>query len=287
VLLNPLTFHAPQTAREAAQLFGTLPGVRIQAGGTFLLNSLKLLKRNGAKTPEHVLSLGKVGELKGLFWEKDQLIIKSMTTITDIFEYPELKDNTAVLRKVCRDISTTPIRNMATVGGNLTCRYTWTEMPAVMIGLEAKLHFLGADGQTEIVVAQDFFKNEARTHKILLQVSIPHQPQSKVVYRRVKKTVHVDIPLLSFLIKTTPDKGCFSRTVVAVNNCVAFAQRDTALETFLNGRKMAAGLGSQALDHLTSAIYDTRSSDYKKAMFRVSMKSAIDEIVSSNGSDTQ
>lgn len=281
MLINTLTLHVPTSLTEALQLYGSLANVRLQAGGTFLLNSLKLLKRKGAKTPEHVISLRKIGELQTLKADQDRLTIGSMTTINDIFDSPLLEDNFSLLKTVCRNISTDPIRNMATLGGNLTCRYTWTEMPAVMIALDAQLHFKGADGQEEILSAQDFFKNSAKTNKILTHVVIKRDKKAVIVYRRVKKTPFVDIPLLSICIKTYLDGGRFVNPCVSVNNCVNFAQRDTVLEEFLNGKPCSAQLSEEALDHLDSKIYDTRSDDYKKHMFRVSIKSAIKEIVGS------
>src|SRR3989338_2289809 len=139
MLLNLLTFHAPTSLSEAINLYTSLDNVKLQAGGTFLLNSLKLLKRKGTKTPEHIISLNKIDELKGVFEANGKLTIKAMTTINDLYDSPHLNDNLSVLKTVCKNISTNPIRNMATVGGNLTCRYTWTEMPAAMVGLDAQM----------------------------------------------------------------------------------------------------------------------------------------------------
>ncbi|MCA9399508.1 MAG: hypothetical protein KC618_07150, partial [Candidatus Omnitrophica bacterium] len=68
----------------------------------------------------------------------------------------------------------------------------------------------------------------------------------------------------------------------AVNNCTAFAQRDAKLEEFLNGSKNEASMADEALNHLTESIYDTRSNEYKQHIFRVSLKSAIKEIVTTH-----
>lgn len=281
MLLNPVTFHTPHTISEAIQLHKSLENVKLHAGGSFLLNSLKLLKRTGIKTPENIISLCKVKELKGISLDQEKLTIKSMTTIDELFNFPELEDNFKVFRAVCRNISTQPIRNMATVGGNLTCRYTWTEMPAVMIGLEADLHFMGRDGQNEVLSAEDFFKNAAKTDKILTHVTIKRDKKAAIAYRRVKKSQYVDIPLLSVILKTSFDKGRFTDTRVAVNNCVAFAQRDRILEDFLNQSMSSNGVAHEALDHLDQPIYSTRSNEYKQHMFRVSIKSAIEELTKS------
>ena len=279
MLLNPITFHAPQSIEELTKLYTSLQNVRLQAGGTFLLNALKLLKRTGAKTPEHVISLRKVKGLSGIEASGGTLTIRSMTTIDELFESPLLKENFAVLKTVCRNISTQQIRNMATVGGNLTCRYTWTEMPAAMTGIRATLHFLGADGRQEDIAPEEFYKNNAKTDKILTHITVPHDAKASIAYRRVKKTQFVDIPLLSLMVNTRFHNGHFGETLVAVNNCVDFAQRDRKLEDFLNGRKASPATAQEALEHLTPEIYDRRSGDYKKHMFRVSVRSAIEELV--------
>lgn len=279
MLLNPLTFHAPKSLSEAVSLYTSLESVKLQAGGTFLLNSLKLLKRKGMKTPEHIISLRGVNGLKGVSEENGQLIIKAMTTISDLADSSLLTDNCAVFKIVCKNISTSPIRNMATVGGNLTCRYTWTEMPTAMVGLDADLHFAGPDGKKETIRAEDFFKNAAKTKNIFTHLTIQKDPNAIIAYRRISKTPNVDIPLLSLLIKTNFSDDQFTNTRVAVNNCVAFAQRDYKLEKFLDNSHCSEKIAEEALGHLDETIYDTRSSDYKKHIFRVSVKGALNELV--------
>jgi len=284
MLLNPFKFHSPTTLAEAISLYTSLEGVKLQAGGTFLLNSLKLLKRKGVKTPDHIVSLRKVNELIGAEMKGGRLIIKSMTTINDLADSPLLQDNLSVFTIVTKNISTNPIRNMATVGGNLTCRYTWTEMPAVMIALDATMHFEGANGEKDELPAEEFFIAAAKTDKIFTHVSIKKDANMTTAYRRVKKSPNVDIPLLSLLVTTTFEGNKFTNTRVGVNNCVAFAQRDRKLEDFLNQSECSDKIAQEALDHLNDTLYDTRSSEYKSHVFRMSITSAIEELVNKNGS---
>jgi CO/xanthine dehydrogenase FAD-binding subunit len=278
MLLNPFTFHSPKSPSEAIELYSSLENVKMQAGGTFLFNNLKLLKKKGVKTPAHVISLKKIADLKGICKDKDAIIIKAMTTMSELLDSPLLTDNTAILKIAAKNIGTSQIRNMATVGGNLTCRYTWTEMPAIMIGLNADLHFMGPDGGDEIICAEDFFKASAKTSKLFTHASIKKDPKALVTYHRVKKSPHIDIPLLSLLIKTNSDGKKFKNTRVAINNCAAFSQRDHKLEDFINQSTSSKNLAQEALAHLDEPIYNTRSSDYKKHMFRVAIKDAIEQI---------
>ncbi len=282
MLLKPFIFHVPTSIPEAAKLYADLEDVKIVAGGTFLLNSLKLLKRKRSKTPSHVISLRKINELRGIDFDNEVLTIGAMTIINDLFDSPLLIDNLSVLKTVCRNISTNPIRNMATVGGNLTCRYTWTEMGAVMIALDAVLHFVGNDAAETAISAEDFFKGSAKTDKILSHVTIRRDKQAKIAYRRVKKSMNVDIPLLAVCIKVNIVNHQLNNVRVTVNNGTSFAQRDPILEKFLNESPCESRIAEEALDHLDKNIYDTRSDDYKKHMFRVSIKSAIQELVEQN-----
>jgi CO/xanthine dehydrogenase FAD-binding subunit len=281
MLLNPVAFHSPRTIKEAVQLYGLLEDVKILAGGTFLLNSLKLLKRKGTKTTANIISLRKIDELKGIRTDGKQLIVPAMTIINDLFESPLLVENFAILRTVCRNISTNPIRNMATVGGNLTCRYTWTEMGAVMIALNAQMHFTGKDGEKTVVSAEEFFKNAAKSDKLFTHVTIDRDPSARLAYRRVKKTMHVDVPLLAICVKVYIKDGKFSNSCVSINNGTSFAQRDYQLESFLNASASTPEMVNQAMDHLDVNIYDKRSDEYKSHMFRVSIKNALLEVIKS------
>lgn len=284
MLLNPVVFHSPRTIKEAVQLYGSLEDVKILAGGTFLLNSLKLLKRKGTKTTANIISLRKINELKGIRMDGNRLVIPAMTIINDLFESPFLTDNFAILHTVCRNISTNPIRNMATVGGNLTCRYTWTEMGAVMIALNAQMHFTGKDGEKAVVSSEEFFKNAAKSDKLFTHVTIERDPLARLAYRRVKKTMHVDVPLLAVCVKVYIKDGKFNNSCVSVNNGTSFAQRDNQLENFLNNSLYTTETVDLALNHLDVNIYDKRSDEYKSHMFRVSIKNALLEIIKSEQS---
>ena len=287
MLLNSFKLYTPTTLAEALNLYSSLEDARLLAGGTFLLNSLKLLKEKGVKTPQHIISLRKIKDLRGISVEGDDLVIKSMTVINDIFNYPGLKDNFEVLHKVCRNISTNPIRNMATIGGNLTSRYTWTELGCVLIALDAKMHFVGKDQIEECISVEDFFANGAKTNKILKAISIKKDGQCKLSYQRVKKMSDVDVPLLAVCVKTTIAQGRFTKTKAVINSGIIFAKRDSILENFLNNSNLNHQVSQDALNNLDASIYDTRSDDYKKHMFRVSIKNAILELMGEERNDSQ
>ncbi len=279
MLLNPISVHLPTTKEQAAHLFGTLTEARVLAGGTFVMNTLKLLKTKGNKTPQHLISLVNVKELKGISQLSNQLTIGAMTSITDLYESPLLTGNASLLKIISRNISTTPIRNMASVGGNLTCRYTWTDLPVAMLALKATLHFMKADGTPTQMSAEDFFKNAARCEHLLTHVTVPLDTSVRVAYQRVRKMSEVDQPLLSLAATAKIQNGKIIDPIFAINATTSFAQRDYALEQFLNGQKADRAIINDALTKITTTIYDTRSSEYKQHMFRVCIAKNIETLI--------
>lgn len=279
MLLNPFQLYIPKTLPELTALCRSVENFKLKAGGTFLVNSLKLLKRKGRKSPAHVISLSHIQELKGIEVSAHTLSLGASTTIADILYSCKIPDNLMFFKHLCQEISTTPIRNMATIGGNLTCRYTWTEMPAIMVALDAMFHFITMEDEPYTMSAESFFEQEAKTKGILTRIDVPIKPHARYAYQRVKKTPHVDIPLLSLLLKVQiGEGGRLEAPCVAINNAVAFAQRDKTLEAFLDQQVWTETLAQEAMAHLDTAIYDTRSADYKKHMARISLQRAIQQL---------
>lgn len=275
--LNPFTFHAPKTLAEACALRNQLKDAKILAGGTFLINSLKVLKKKGLKTPQHIISLNKIAELKGICTRNESLTVGAMTTIGELYTDSQLTEQFPVIKTACRQLGTTPIRNMATIGGNLTCRYTWTELPAVMLALNAQFNFATTD-KPESIDAETFFRNNARSDNILTHITIKKEPGLRSTYLRVSKSSEVDIPLLAVCCHAQVHADRFQNTRIVVNTATAFAQRDYSLENFLNNQKPDTALAEKALAHRSKSIYET-SDEYKKHMFTVTLKSAITELI--------
>jgi carbon-monoxide dehydrogenase medium subunit len=277
--LNPFTFHAPSRLDEALQLHGQLENARLKAGGTFLLNHLKRMKKRGGRTPAHIISLSRIPELKKIRMTPHKLVIGPMVTMDEI-QNADLSGSTRVLKDVAARVGNTPIRNMATIGGNLTCRYTWTELPAVMIALNAELYFQDAQGPEDVIPAEDFFAQGAKTKKLLTQIRIPVHPKGVSAYERSTRTVAQDVPILAVCISGTRREGMLQEPRVVINNGVSFAQRDTDIEAFLAEKEFkalgrteagapATGIHWPGLD---KPLYTARGNDYKQHMFRVCLR---------------
>jgi xanthine dehydrogenase YagS FAD-binding subunit len=92
--------------------------VALKAGGIDLLDLMK----ERVATPETVLSIGGIEELRYIREEDDGLHIGCLTTLADIARSDVIKSKYAVLYSAAADAATPQIRERATLGGNICQR---------------------------------------------------------------------------------------------------------------------------------------------------------------------
>jgi 4-hydroxybenzoyl-CoA reductase subunit beta len=105
----------PRTLADAVQLLSARTSVRILAGGTDLLPSM----RQKLFEPEQVLDLRLVTELKGIHQSEGVTEIGALTTLREIERSDHLRQNYPVLVEAARTVASPVIRNMGTIGGNI------------------------------------------------------------------------------------------------------------------------------------------------------------------------
>lgn len=109
--------HAPKDPGEAVLLLRELgEEALLLAGGTDVVIQLQ----QEVKTPRHLVYLGRIGELKGI-WETEEggLEIGAMTLLRDIERSPLVKARAPLLALAAARVASPLVRNSATLGGNL------------------------------------------------------------------------------------------------------------------------------------------------------------------------
>ena len=116
--LPPLTILRPQNRDELiSEIADQQSEFKLLGGGTDLINGMK--KR--LYPISSLISLKRVGELKGISYDrsKDRLTLGAMTTLSELIASPEINQAQPAIADAAKTIAAPPIRNQATVGGNL------------------------------------------------------------------------------------------------------------------------------------------------------------------------
>ncbi|MEK7849696.1 MAG: FAD binding domain-containing protein [Candidatus Omnitrophota bacterium] len=215
-LLKDFKYYTPATLKEALGLLKNARYPLVLGGGTLSLNHLK----KAAKYPSDVVGLKKVSVLRGIKDLKGAVAIGTMTTIAEICASGIIRKNFPSLVEACSKSATTPIRNMATIGGNVASRFFWVDLPAVLISLGAKVSIATA-GRQRVVSIQEFLGSKPPKKFILTKVVIPKSDCLSFYFRHTK-TMVVDVPSLALAFFASLKKGKLSGVVLVVNTTVSF-----------------------------------------------------------------
>ena len=112
--LPPIELETPETLEDAAKLIAN-GNVRLVAGGTDLWPNMK---RRHQKA-ETVVSLMSIPGLDHVASEKGDMTIGATATLTRIIQNEHVRKRFPAFAKAVASISSPPLRNMGTIGGNL------------------------------------------------------------------------------------------------------------------------------------------------------------------------
>ena len=115
----------PTTAEQAVAMMKEVDGdARFIAGGTDLNPNMK----HGLFTPERVVALGGIDEMRGITRDADGATrIGAMVTLTEVANHADLNTAYPCLSQAAKLVSGPQLRNMGTLGGNvmLDTRCQW------------------------------------------------------------------------------------------------------------------------------------------------------------------
>lgn len=109
-------FFEPATVEEVFAVMERYgEQVRVLAGGTDMIPLMRL----GLLQPSRVVGLKNVARLKGIKREGQSLRVGAMTTLSELAGSAIIKKDLSVLHEAVMAVAAPPIRNVATVGGNI------------------------------------------------------------------------------------------------------------------------------------------------------------------------
>lgn len=154
-----IEFHETKTLNEATTLMKRFaPDVRYYAGGTDLLVDLKA----GRISVGHLVSLNGIDELRGITETTDGVRIGALTTITQLNRSPLIRKRFSPILDASRQMAAPPIRNVATVGGNIISAVSCADLPPIFMVLGAAVNIWSPD-QSRTIPMDTLFAGPRQT----------------------------------------------------------------------------------------------------------------------------
>ena len=109
-------YLSPKTIADAIAMKADAGGEgAFVAGGTDLYPNMKRRQQ----TPRSVVGLARVAELSGIRFSEGGVVLGAGTVLSEIENHPRIRAEWPALAHAIAEISTPPLRNMGTIGGNV------------------------------------------------------------------------------------------------------------------------------------------------------------------------
>ncbi|HXY02229.1 MAG TPA: FAD binding domain-containing protein, partial [Terriglobales bacterium] len=117
--MRPFEYASPTTKEQAVGLLATNWGqAEVLAGGTDLLSLMK----DDVVHPKRLVNIKNIKDMEGIRAEGGGLRLGALTTLGDLADNSDVKKNYPALADAVNEAASPQIRNMATIGGNLSQR---------------------------------------------------------------------------------------------------------------------------------------------------------------------
>ncbi|HSE55673.1 MAG TPA: xanthine dehydrogenase family protein subunit M [Nocardioidaceae bacterium] len=227
-------YVAPTTVEEAvAALVEGGEDAKVLAGGQSLLPVLRMR----LNVPSVLVDLGRVESLRGVRDDGDAIVIGAMTTHSDVYHDPLVREHATVLCEAIEQLADPQVRHRGTFGGALAHADPAGDLGAPVLALGASFTITGTGG-SRTVEADDFFEDLFTTAvaegELLTEVRIPKYTGWGGHYEKFVRVAH-QWPIVAVAAAVKTEGGTISEARVGLTNMGSTPLRARAVEAALAG----------------------------------------------------
>lgn len=273
--------YRPTTQTELLRMLGEYgDDAKLLAGGT----AFTILRKAGLLQPRHVISVMSLPDLSGIARTEGGVSIGALTRLRAIEHSARVRADQPVLAAAVRLVANARVRNVATLGGNVSEADPTSDPPGVLVALDAVVHLVSSDAERDLLASEffsDYFETAIRSNEFVSRVVVPDlSPDWGGTY-------------VKFLSRSAEDRTCigvaaFSR-LDEVGVCHGLRLAIVGVGPVplripdIENEAIGVRLDGPALDRIVSAYVDASdpitdvrgSADYRKRMMATLIPDAI------------
>ncbi len=280
--LKPFEYVEPASVAEASRFLAEHPeDARIYAGGTSLL----LLMKQGIVRPDYLVNIKRIPGLRYIENGSGTIRIGALTTHHDLEVSPVIREQLPAIAKLEPQVANIRVRSTGTIGGNLGFAEPLTDLPPLLIALDARVKV--ADTNSERVFPLEelfagYYETILQPHELITEVQVDRMKPGWG-FRYLRFSVGSDKPAVGCAVgvRVDPASGkCVEARCVL--GCVAPTPlRIREAEAVLQGNPYRAEITAEAgrvAAEACSPLDDLRgSAGYKRAIVGVLVGRAVQD----------
>lgn len=182
---------------------------KVLSGGQSLMPAMNLR----LVSPDVLVDIGGLAELRGVAAKGDVLVIGALTRHVDLLGSREVALHAPLLRDAVAHVAHPAIRNRGTIGGSLAHADPASELPACMVALDATIVARGPLGERRIS-ATAFFKGIYETAlspgELLVAVEVPVASPGSTFFFQEYARRHGDYAIVGLAAHAVVEAGQFA-----------------------------------------------------------------------------
>ncbi|RLD14071.1 MAG: xanthine dehydrogenase family protein subunit M, partial [Caldiserica bacterium] len=173
IIAHEFEYFKPSSIDEAIKLLNKYGAkARILSGGTDLVVRIK----DGFETPDAVIDIKGLDELKVLDFKDNKLIVGTLTTFNELIDSEVVKEKFPLLWESAKTVASMGIRNRATMVGNICSAVPSLDSGPALLLYEATVVVKGKDGERRIPIEEWFLgprKTALKEGELVEYIEIP------------------------------------------------------------------------------------------------------------------
>ncbi len=275
---------ATSVEHAASLLAGGGDEASLLAGG----HSLLPLMRLRLARPALLVDIGRLDELRYIREEGDAIAIGALTRHHDLAASGLLAESCGIVASAAGQIGDPQVRHRGTIGGSIAHADPASDMPAVLLALQAELVATGPGGSRSIA-ASDFFVgpfiSALEAGEILTEIRVPKLGgETGSAYLKFNRRAQ-DWAIVGVAAVVERENGAISRAAIGLTNMGGVPLRATAVERALAGAESSGEAVATAAARSADGAEPPRdthaSSEYRAHLARVLVRRAVEAALAS------
>jgi len=268
----PFEYRRVGTVDEAIQALSDGPDAKLLAGGHSLLPLMKLRLAR----PSLLVDISRLQDLKYVKEDGERVAIGALTRHHDVANSEVLQELCPIVSYAAGEIGDPQVRHVGTIGGSVAHADPASDMPSVLLALDAEMVIRGAGGASRTVPASGFFKGlfepDLATDEVLTEIRVPKTAGRGWSYLKFHRRAQ-DWALVGVAALAQNGAG----PSVALTNMADRPVRATGVEEALAGGADPAAASERAAEGTSPPTDAFASAEYRGELVKVLVRRAIEE----------
>jgi carbon-monoxide dehydrogenase medium subunit len=227
-------------------------------------------------SPAVLVDIGRLADLSYVRDDGDHVAIGALTRHHDVANAAALEEHCPIVSHTAGLIGDPQVRHMGTIGGSVAHGDPASDMPTVLLALDAEFTAKGPNGERTIGAGEFFsglFETALNPDEVLTEIRVPKTAGRGWSYQKFQRRSQ-DWAIVGVAAVMSGSNG---GAAVAYTNMAEAPMRAAGVEQALAGGSDAAAASQQAAEGTNPPSDTFASAEYRKALAAVLVRRALEE----------